>query len=353
MKNLNTILTLICFCFAISLSSCDKDDDGLNDEQILANEQNAAEDRKIPTTELEKNVKIVGANFIVGTAPAPTGSVDFKLQGSNDRAQLKTGFNIKLESSDDNIAGAYIQLLDTDKNKVNGYLQVPKSAFTYGRLKGEESKGIFGLRTKELDENEIDINFEDGLEPGTFCYEICLYDADSNVSTIQEVCVEVESWGGNADLVGTWKFNEAESDLEDISFEDYYKYCNNGDSILIEYMAIYEDVTITFDNKGNYEEGGIVNFPNAVFSAENCSVIYEDDDSEKASGRWSFNEDNQTLVVVTFIYIYPNNDIEEIENGELYFENDAVSIINNKLTITFLPDDEEEIGRLIYVFDKQ
>ncbi len=365
MKNLNTVLALFCLCSSIFFFSCDDDEVMSTPEEIvvdsvaleiakqdsIANGQNASENRKIPVSELDKNVVVVGATKKTGTAPAPTGSVDFKLQGRNNRAQLKSGFNIKLESNDDDIAGAYLQLLDSDKNKVDGYFEVPISAFTSGRLNGKSKNNLGGLKTKELEENEIDINFGDGLQPGTFCYEICLYDADNNVSSIVEVCVEVESWGGNASLVGTWKLNEAESDLEANKSDNYYEYCDNGDSLLIEDIVIFENFTISFNNDGSYEEGGKVNFPNAIFSSEECSVSYEDDDSEKAFGKWSFDEDDQTLVVIAYEYIdeeNPSNN-EVLENGELYFENEKIDITGNKLTLTFEDDDDV----LIYVFDKQ
>jgi hypothetical protein len=357
MKNFS-VISVFLLSIIFFFTSCDKDENGLSETQITANQQNALEDRKILASELENNVGIDGATTIKGTAPAPNGSLDFNIATNQQKSQQKIGFNIEFSSTDNNVAGAYIQLFDGEGNKVDGYFDVPASAFNQ-RLKGKKDKGAFGQRTQNHEGDYIDVDFGGGLAPGQFCYEICLYDADNNVSSIVEVCVEVEAWGGNADLVGTWVFNEEASSLYEDDFGTIY--CNSGEMLDYNYNNEKNEIlNLKFTSNGNYEDeykdSGL--YLDYGASQENCEIIYQDEEyvyHTATFGNWTFDESTNELMVIAFEHkdLDGSSDGELLPEGDLYFDNGKININGNRMTLTFSYVDDFETIDIVYAFDRQ
>jgi hypothetical protein len=340
MKKANTIFLFLLSAIVL-LYSCGSEEEGLTDNQVLANEQNSSEDRKIPATELDKSVTISGATKKMGNAPIPSGSVDFQMSYSEQSAQQSIGFDIRFNSTDQDISGAYIQLFDGDGNKVDGYFDVPVTEFKN--------------RTTSEENEFIDIDFESGLSSGTFCYEICLYDSDNNVSQVQEVCVEIEAWGGNSSLVGTWVLNEEQTNSTLFVYNIDTFTCISGDRIPYTHRkdGITDVFDLTFNADGTFGDlvGRTYKDFNQNKSYDSCEVIYDAANFiETNVGNWAYNEKTKELNIIIFEFkdldtprtvLYPNGD-------SYIFRGMVVETIENQMIFTWNQDSNYRI-----VFDRR
>ncbi len=337
-------------CIALSmltLQSCKKKDEAVTTTETTTTKTAAAntgeETKSLTVEELSKGVAIKGAIEKTGTPPAPNSDLDFQMNSEKQQGIQNEGFDIKFTSSED-IAGAYIRLADVDGNKVDGYIDVPVTKRNSRPTnKSTHKKSVFGRSTvSEITSNEyeIDIDFEETLSPGKFCYFICLYNASNQISQIQERCVTVEEWGGNDALVGTWKLIGEK--------KGYYYFCNNGDSVFLKDKIISSEDLITFNADGTYyltykEEWKDYDLD---VSLENCSLIYEDTLSKNdgiSKGQWAYDGVVNSLTIVEYEFIdnIEPEDSEVYNEGELVLDKIGVSITGNQLVLTDKEDDEE------------
>ncbi len=327
-----------------SFISCN-DEGTVPENEQLANEQNATEDAKISVADLESDIEISGAIKETGTPPAPNSNLNFQLNTDLTEAFQGSGFTIEF-SSTASIAGAYIQFREVDGSSASSYFDVSWTSFQSARtldpktiLKKKQSS-LVGARSIDEFESEIDINFGDNLPAGQFCYDICLYDEDENISQIQTVCVTVEAWGGNAAIVGEWVFDKVVPNLD----EDYQESieCNNGQTILVDYEKDNEEQwTFVLNDDGSYYEiydfeGYYLDYQATVSS---CSAVYYnelDASRDKYLGFWAFNEEEQTLTVIDFGYedLLNSEYSEEYEDGSLYFEGVTAEVIDGQLVLS-------------------
>ena len=330
------------------LSCNDDDTNDLDSEMALEQAQNASEDREIPIAELEANIEIPGAIKKTGAAPAPTGTLDFQITTEDQEGFLGSGFDITFSSANV-IAGAYIQLLDVNGNKVDGYFDIPASKFDLnGRRRSGPLKNSSLGRIKEEGDLLIDVNFEEAIKPGRFCYEICIYDDQNNISRIEQICVEIEAWGGNASIVGEWIFDRREPDNESAIPPVY---CDNGDTLTnVPNEIILQDIEIFVLNAdGSYYEEYTYEDQDLDYdqSKATCTAVYEDAELEREryNGFWAFNETDKTLTVIDFEFVdLLNPDQGELfEDGDIYLEGVLVEVINNELVITDPDGNEKEI----------
>lgn len=343
MKTLKLSLVLFAFTFLV-FTSCKKDEGSFieGDEQIAA-EQNATEKTKISAATLESSIEVEGATKNTGTPPAPNSNLDFQLDTSKTEAFQNSGLTIGF-SSNDNIAGAYIQLKDVDGTPTDSYFNV--SQFSNKTADKKTKKKLFFNseltdNKAKLTENKIDINFGSNIPAGQFCYDICLYDANNNISQIQTVCVTVEAWGGNAALVGEWVFDRGEPDNSD---EKETFNCSNGQSFEALYSLIENEViSLKFAEDGTYTENYYSEDRYLDYSAStsSCSAIYDEVeiDNYKLTGNWAYNVNENTLTVVQFKFEDLVNGSEEVfQDGELYFEGFTVEASNNNQLILSYSD---------------
>ncbi|MEM6830969.1 MAG: hypothetical protein AAF551_10685 [Bacteroidota bacterium] len=333
------------------MTSCGNDDDTSLSNQgnaQLANEQNATEETKIPTSTLETGIKIAGATENTGTPPAPNSDLDFELNADLTEAFQGSGLNIEF-SSDEAIAGAYILFKDVDGNATSSYLDVPSSVFNNGRSSKQSisKRSAFSTaRTLEDFDNIIEVGFGSDVPAGQFCYDICVYDASNNISQISTVCVTVEAWGGNASIVGEWVFDRGEPADEFDSKTTIN--CENGQTIEVEFeQVIKNEWTFALNEDGTYfeiydEEGKPLDIP---ATEESCTASYQEEperDNSKYSGNWAYNEENQTLTVVDFKFEdfldATRNETDEV--GELYFVGVKAEVISGQLVLTDTNDRE-------------
>ena len=336
MKKLNSLFALI-FVTSLFLFSCSDDDNNNTDTS-------SSEDREIPVTELTNGITISGAKLKTGTPPSPTGNLDFQISTVEQQAFLNNGFNISFTSTG-NITGAYIQFKDVNGNNADGYFDIPSTAFgtdNGGKISGIRGKKSTFSKTKINEEDlQINVDFEESIAPGKFCYAICIYDADGNISQIQEICVEVDAWGGNASIADEWIFDREEP--EDIENGDTATInCQNGSTLTdIPYNKVEKDDWILVLNENGtyyeiYEEKGAR--LDIQESEVTCSPTYNDiyEYHEKYSGNWAYNEEAKTITVIDFKYedLLDSNNNEEYPEGYVYFENTKIEVISGELVIT-------------------
>ncbi|MGI9546731.1 MAG: hypothetical protein ACR2MM_05815 [Flavobacteriaceae bacterium] len=353
--------------------SCASDD--VDNDTITTEEAEQLESVQLEADEVSSNVIISGANKLQGNPPSPNGAISLDVSNSTSTAFLGEGFDITL-SSDGNPVGAYIQFRSNDGIAAQEYFDVNIAANSAG--KGINATFLNRLQSKSgtfLAKNEdTTINVDFGLEipPGQFCYEICVYDEQGNISEPQEVCVTVESWGGKDDMDGNWVMvrEERSEDGQNIVFETgqeaCYSYtfeCANGQVIEADecYNRISGEVRINGDGSYRAVFNGTERWLDEGASYENCLATYIEETFEDISeGQWAFVNSNNRLTIVEYYFKgMVNGDLDEeytLETGDARLVLDGTIVLDgNSFVITESRDEDgdgvEEVN--IYFFDRQ
>jgi len=201
---MKSILKTIVLTLLIFIASCSKNEGNSNKE--LEKEAENKEVVPIDVAIVSDNVIIAGATKEIGAPPTPNEAISLDMSNTSKTALLNEGFEISLDSDAD-VVGAYVQFKGNDGTLADSYYDIDVIANNINS-KNVKSHSTLLKKTgisKVDDEVTIDIDFGSKIKPGTFCYEICVYDGEGNISAPQEICVTVESWGGNSDIVGTWQ----------------------------------------------------------------------------------------------------------------------------------------------------
>lgn len=336
----------ILFFLSLIIFSCSSDDSNESlSGDIDPDGVNVKEEVLLDVNATSSGIAIEGATMNDGGV-TPTGGVDFSLDYSTQTAFQDYGFEIIFDAPTD-FAGAYIQLFD-ENGMADSYIDVPSSAtesYYGGKFLSKERKDVFtkkGASTQKNEDTAIDVNFSNTIPAGTFCYAICVYDNQGNISQPVEVCVTVESWGGNINLVGNWDFTKQIDNGETIevgeeSCESYDStlYCDNGNQLDVVLDECYSlnDLVITFNENGTYFFSQESDYKSLDYTASNeaCEVIYEEDGGESytSTGNWAFNEEEGILTLVEFEYT-------ETEDGETYtdVEPDGYLLLDGEITLS-------------------
>ncbi len=332
MKKIKLLLLSSLFIGAISCSSDDSSDDNGNDVAI-----NQEEETVLNPEDVSEGITIEGATRNTGNPPTPNGQINFTMDNTTQSAFLNSGFDISFDAPA-NYAGAYIQIIN-DTNSANDYLDVPSNSLVTPQ--SQNQSGIFSKATKMTDgEVEIDVDFGDAIPPGKFCYIICIYDDAGNISDPVEVCVEVEAWGGNPALVGTWNYTKQiengvtilpgeESDCGSTTIS-----CVNGAELEIEnaYCYVLDTFKLTINNDGtyNYRSDDTEKPFNFQASAENCEAVFSAEQSSYyiSKGKWAYDEEEGKMTLVEFEY-------EEASGGQVFegTEEDGYVDFDGEVTI--------------------
>ncbi len=336
-----TLLSLV--CLAMAFTNCSKDDsttvaDDNGGQSVDDTAINAQEETVLNANTVSDGLIIEGAEKIQGNPLTPNGAISFNLGYDQQSAFLKNGFDIAFTTTD-NYAGAYIQIKSEDNTVASTYYDVP--AFSGKALKNLSESKKNGLSRKahkmEETQDEIDVFFEDSIPPGKFCYIICIYDAEGNISLPQEVCVEIEAWGGNSSISGTWNYTKSDfflnGDLESSEAvgvedcgDDYY-YCNitqesqtfeNSNCYTTNSLILVLNANGTFRYDENYNEKGLDYEANNANTTD-CNPIFKDivNGSYYGKGNWAYNETNGELTLVEFEY-GENGEVEFDEEGDVF-----------------------------------
>lgn len=340
MKKINTLVAVLVAAFF--MVSCGKDDAPASNAPKEELKDDPSESLPIPLSILENDISIKGAKKVQGMPPPPSGIVDFKLDAKTPMGIQKTGFDIQFTSSS-NIAGAYVLVQTVGGEKAKSYFDIPVDSLKQNNfIAGRFLKSSKRLNTKIAESNEFiaDVNFTENVTPGEFCYEICIYDADGNVSVIEERCIKVEAWAGNL-LVGKWIYDRTEPNDNLIKLQ-----CENGDSIQVGYvMHSKKYLELFLGANGDYYMGSEEKYKELNYkeSIEKCLAIYYGEEKyykNKYTGNWLYNTEKELLVIVDFKYedLLDSSKNKTYPNGESLMIAEA-KIIDDEL---HLIDEEEE-----------
>ncbi|MBW1295749.1 hypothetical protein [Aquimarina litoralis] len=314
------------FFAAVSCS----DDDSNNGPGVVTVTPDPTEEVALNPDDVSSGIIIQNGTQITGNAPSPTGTLPFSLDKTTLSGFQKNGFDITFNAPT-NYAGSYIQVQSSDGTMADEYwdiVQPTKSHKKQNRLFGK-SKNNSKSNDQEIN---IDVDFEDTVSPGTFCYLICIYDTDGNISQPVEVCVEVEAWGGNPNLVGTWNLTkeeityDGETDTDIVgqeTCESFTVNCNNDTELTIDdaYCYTINLAKVTFNADGTLSETFDESSRNFDYSAtvENCQAAYGDVEEYNyaATGYWAYDEEESSLTLVIFNET-TNGDPATYENGDAY-----------------------------------
>lgn len=357
MKKFSLSLLVVVLATTTLLISCGSETTVVDEDKKIAENQNALEDNKIDVSLLEKGITIEGAKKLMGVPPSPNGVLDFKLNKSGGSAIQKTGFNISF-SSDDQIAGAYIRFKDVDDNATSDFFDVPNSYFVSSK---QTSVTMFNGVTKKDNkffkndlEDTINVKLNSTIPAGEFCYEICLYDADNNISSIETVCIVVEAWGGNADVVGEWFLDRIDEGVTEVN-------CYSGDIVEVsEYIKVRngEESFIRLGKDGTYndlikDESALLN---VIQTSIDCEVSYTDyvKREQEREGNWAYNEEDNKLIISVFKFrdLLNSSNTEEYDFGEELYNDITIK----KLTDTELileESDQSENFTVTYYFKRK
>lgn len=334
----------LCLIVSIFLSvlSCSDDDSSPASTNI---EPDASEEVSLDPTEISENISIVNGEKKAGNPPTPNGAIAFSMPTNNQSGFQNNGFDISFNAPA-SYAGAYIQIKGENGDIAPEYFDVKPGKSSY-----DNKKRKFFKTSEKLNDNDItiDVDFNENVTAGTFCYIICIYDNQGNISDPVEVCVEVEAWAGNPNLVGTWELYKSEytygdeTQTEEINVEfceSYSLYCSSTQQQIDVEDGICEtlisaDLILNADGTYTYNEtqtGHIVDYE--ASNDNNCSpVLVDDNDSYYSKGNWAYDEEEQRFTLVEFEWQEDNWPLEIEENGYLLFDG-ALELDNSNFVIS-------------------
>ena len=353
--------------------SCSNDDSDNND--ITTEEAAQLENTQLEANDVSANVIIPGATKFQGNPPTPNGAISLDVSNSTNTAFLGEGFNISFDSNGAPV-GAYIQFLSNDGIAAQEYFDVNIASNASGKagktsfLNRNHGKSI--IHAAKNDDTTINVDFGLEIPPGQFCYEICVYDEQGNISDPQEVCVKVESWGGKDGMDGLWVMvrEERSENGQDIVFEtgqeacyDYVFECVNGQAVEAQecYTRISGEVRINGDGSYRAEFEGSDLWLDEGDSYENCQASYIDETfADISEGQWAFVEDSNRLTIVEYYFRGEiDGELDEeynLEAGDARLVLDGtIELDGDSFVITEIRDEDgdgiDEISR--YYFDRK
>lgn len=346
--------------FLLVLSSCGTDDASLSNEEI--NEQaEQLESTPLEANQVSNNVNIKGGTKEEGMPPTPNEAISLEVSNAGTTAFLGEGFEVSL-NSDADILGVYIQFKAKDGSVADSYYDVNIDV----NSSNKQGKPVRALKTKQhtlnslsnkADDVILDVDFGSQILPGEFCYVLCVYDIQGNISAPQEVCATVESWGGYSEMAGTWRLVKEEETydgetsisyvgIENCETETYE--CSNG--IAYEASECYtpEYGTVIVNSDGTYTADfkGVDRVLAYEASAQNCEAVYEDQVyRHQSEGNWAYVAEEGRLTIVE--YMYSNEENGEVESVTLE-PGDAELIIDGNIVISgdsfFITESEDYNG---------
>jgi len=270
-------------------------DGGNTDGAVSSAESNA----------LIENIVIPGSTKIEGTPPTPNEGISLDVSQAGSKAFLGEGFEIPF-TSDGDVEGAYIQFKAKEAGISDSYFEVDLLDNSEAPEVNDKSKKRAGLHFKKPSDSSFDIDFTPQMETGEFCYVICVYDGAGNISAPQEVCVTINEWGGNEQLIGTWdllRYEELDNGIveteEVVGVEDCVDpFGDETDTrcYIIEYWRLTFNRDGTFQNEIKEFNRDTADEPTFV-----------DFDIEILRGNWSYNVADGSMLFVIYKYEYQEN----------------------------------------------
>lgn len=328
---------LILISLFISCSNDDSDTSKLDSTDI-----------SLDPNELSANVIIEGSSYLETDLPIPNENISFSLNENDDLAIPIEGFDITINSNTP-IVGAYIQFSTNDDILANGYFDVNLQLNSFGKLNNLGVKKLSGLSNNQT--NTLDVDFNEKIKTGSFCYRICVYDEEGNISAPQKVCTTIQLLGGDSVLANEWIFLKREtfaiSDgiTEPITHEVGGLVINFGGSsncaeagLRYEYMGeiIQNSGKLVLNSDGTYlyEDNSTTDVLDSPATRQQCTPIWLEKINRKFqnSGVWSYIEEDNRLILVSYRRFRLDGDeiafdhITEPGDGDLFW--DATIVLN-------------------------
>ena len=345
----------------ILATSCGKDT-AENVAEEFENEAEQQEQTPLEANDVSNNVIIEGGTKQEGMPPTPNEAISLDISNTGKTAFLNEGFEIKL-SSEAEIVGAYVQFKTNDGVVSDSYYDVNIATNTEFDIDSKSSKDfilqkkkVSSLSAKDDEEITIDIDFNANIEPGTFCYVVCVYDGEGNISAPSEVCATVESWGGNASLVAEWSIVKTEDTYDGqttvrvLGEEDCTESGSFSTTCNEEVKTFYEcetleiaDLTFNADGTYYYKDQSKRKELDTEATQEACEAVYYEDaittDVYESRGNWAYVDDESRLTLVEYSYSETENGVlsesETLEpgEGELIFDGEII-LDGNTFTVS-------------------
>ena len=357
-------------CFAFTITSCSNDDNETTPPTVVDPfaGNSSVEDAVITISNDDIDVAAITGATIKSTPLVANGDIEMTVPATESLAFPEEGFKIELAPQND-FDGIYVQL-----DGATDYLDIPKSSLTLI----DQSTGKTSARNEDAN-YELNIDLGSEVTPGTFCYDICIYDSFGNISNPIEVCVTVKFFGGNSALVGEWNLNTVKITEGDTNSEyavgetickpTYTEECNTGEVKQLNECETLPEINIVFNQDGTYILKFINNGTGTDYyeglNYETCEVVeypYNEEDAiSTEEGKWSYDidgENQKRLILIiykeTVTYTDDSDREDEIytyESGEADLDENVLNIIENSFDITF-PEEEEGEGIRTYYFSK-
>lgn len=341
-------------------SSCGKDAVEAISNQI-DEETEQLENTPLEVNSFSDNVIIAGGIKEVGDSPVPNGAISLDISKASKTALLGEGFDISF-SSDGDVVGAYLRFKTEEGTVANSYYDIDVDENSEDNKSSKQTRFKFKysntLSTK-TDETILDVDFNTTIEPGTFCYEICVYDAAGNISEPEEVCVTVESWGGSSAIVGEWNLFK-EVDLfgsesitilvgeESCDDEEVLDCTSEGSFTASDYCYLTNGSSFTFNEDGSFEYSYSDVHKELKYneSKDSCEAVYHEfEHTELSKGKWAYVQETNDLILVLYYDKYTYDGESETENyvsGEdVIFAEEGIFLIDEVLRLGSGENDSE------------
>ena len=361
---MKTLKLLTLLCLVLSLSYCSNNDEEL-EEQEQEIEIDEQENTVLDANHVLNGLSIEGASKINNSSPLPAGNnIPFSIENTSTPL-IGEGFKITLNTNE-NIAGAYLIISDIDGNEASSYFDIPESAFgNFSEI--DPINKIFNSPkiTRGSDSSNIIIDFLESLNAGRFCYSLCVYDGNGNISQPQTVCISIQNLGGNNNLVDYWTLARYQENYEgmsvDVGLNEEFcfsetLYCDNGNTLNYNQCDIINEFYMEFFPNGTYRYFTKSTDTNIDWEAStnSCTIIEGTEYHYEllSEGVWAYNNNNGKLLLASYYYYWnENGEIEEqflgAGNADFLFDI-PVTVSGN----TFVLDFSDSEGQFIYTFQK-
>ena len=363
MKKLRLIPILF---ISLTLSYCSSDsEDQENNEQPQTNEE---ENINLNADNVFDGMIIPGASAINEEPPTPTGNLDFSLE-STSTALVDEGFDIQFNSTNP-LAGAYLIITDVDGNNAASYFDIPDSVF--GLTSGTNdsfNRNNQNTRRKGDGNLSINVDFQNSLTAGNFCYSLCVYDNDGNISQPQIVCLTIQGLGGNNDLIDRWDLiryqeNYGSTNIDAGINEEFCVeneiFCDNGGTLYADECSEWDEFYIEYNSDGTYNLyfRTLDQYIDYNASSTSCSVVTGPTTIQEltSTGIWAYNQGDRKLLMAEYSYSTNINGEVSEENyppGNANFLFDLpINIDGGRFTLTFTDVFDGMTDTVIYTFER-
>lgn len=308
----------------IITTSCGKDTaDAIAD---IFEETEQLEKTALDASTVADNVIINGGTKNEGTPPTSNGAITLDISETSKTAFLDEGFDVSL-NSDSDIVGAYLRFIAEDGTVADSYYDISLETNSTDEL-AKRSIGNRNRKSSLISKSDVvflDVDFGPQITAGKFCYEICVYDNEGNISEPQEVCVKVEAWGGNSEAIGKWSLDKwfRDNDTERIYLEgienctsstnDMYCQGLTFEGIESESCTLIEFESIELNADGTYieKEKRIWTDTYSDISQNPCleEAVSEEIVTYESRGKWAYLDDEDKFIFVAYFD-------EEVYQGE-------------------------------------